>query len=60
MAYLVVETDRPRVVVHRRTDSGYVAEASEGLDAVVALEAIDVELPLAELYARVQFEAGQV
>ena len=57
MAYLVIETDRPRVVVHRRTESGFVAEAREELDAVVPLEAIDAELPLAELYARVQFEA---
>jgi Uma2 family endonuclease len=59
MAYLVVETDRPRVVVHRRTDSGFVAEACEGLDAVIPLEAIEAELPLAELYERVEFESGK-
>jgi Uma2 family endonuclease len=56
MAYLVVETDRARVVVHRRTDSGFEAEAYEGLDAVIPLEAIEAELPLAELYERVEFE----
>jgi Uma2 family endonuclease len=55
MAYLVVETDRPRVVVHRRTDNGFVAEAYEGMDAVIPLDAVDVELPFAELYARVGF-----
>jgi Uma2 family endonuclease len=59
MAYLVVETDRPRVVVHRRTDSGFVAEACEGLDAVIPLQAIEAELPLAELYERVEFEGGK-
>ena len=54
-AYLLVETDRPRVVVHRRTEQGFVAEAYEGTDAVIPLEAIDAELPLAELYERVEF-----
>jgi Uma2 family endonuclease len=56
-AYLIIETDRPRVVVHRRTDSGFIAEAYEGTDAVIPLEAIDAELPLAELYERVEFGA---
>ena len=59
MAYLVVETDRPRVVVHRRTDNGFIAEAYEGVDAVIPLEAIEAELPLAELYERVEFEGGK-
>lgn len=56
MAYLVVETDRARVVVHRRTDNGFVAEVYEGADASIPLDAIDAELPLAELYDRVVFE----
>ena len=56
MAYLVIETDRPRIVVHRRTDNGFLAEVYEGTDAVIPLEAIEAELPLAELYERVDFE----
>jgi Uma2 family endonuclease len=56
-AYLIIETDRPRVAVHRRTDSGFIAEAYEGTAAVIVLDAIDVELPLAELYERVEFKA---
>lgn len=56
MAYLVIETDRPRVVVHRRTDNGFVAEVYEGLNAVIPLEAVEAELPFAELYARVAFD----
>lgn len=56
MAYLVVETDRPRVVLHRRTDAGFVSEAYEGAEAVIPLEAIECELPLAELYERVNFD----
>ncbi len=55
-AYLVIETDRPRVVVHRRTDSGFVAEVYEGIDGVIPLEAIDAELSLGALYERVEFE----
>ena len=55
MAYLLIETDRSRVVVHRRTDDGFIAEAYEGTDAVVPLPAIEAEVPLAELYERVDF-----
>ena len=58
-AYLLIETGRPRVVVHRRTDSGFVAEAYEGAAAVIPLDAIDAELPLAELYERVEFASGE-
>jgi Uma2 family endonuclease len=58
-AYLIIETGRPRVVVHRRTDSGFIAEAYEGTDAVIPLDAIDAELPLAELYERVEFGADR-
>lgn len=58
MAYLIIETDQPRVVVHRRTDSGFVAEVYEGAGAVIPLDAIDIELPLAELYERVQLETN--
>lgn len=54
-AYLVIEPNRPRVVVHRRTDSGFIAEAYEGLEAVIPLPAIEAELSLAELYERVNF-----
>jgi Uma2 family endonuclease len=55
MAYMVIESNRPRVVVHRRTDSGFVAEAYEGAEAVIPLPAIEAQLSLAELYERVDF-----
>jgi Uma2 family endonuclease len=58
MAYLIVETDRPRVVVHRRTDAGFIAEAYEGADAIVPLDDVNAELRLAELYERVTFPAS--
>jgi Uma2 family endonuclease len=58
-AYLVVETDLPRVVVHRRTDSGFVAEVYEGMNAAIPLEPINAELPLVELYERVEMPADE-
>jgi Uma2 family endonuclease len=54
--YLLIETDRPRVVAHRRTDRGFVIEVHDGRDATLALEAVGIELPLAELYERVTFD----
>jgi len=56
ITYLLIETDCPRVVVHRRTDHGFVAEVYEGIDATIPLDAVDAELPLAELYERVEFD----
>jgi len=58
--YALVEQEGPAVVVFRRTDEGFVREVLEGLDAVLRLPEVDIELPLAELYAGVEFspEAG--
>jgi Uma2 family endonuclease len=55
MAYMLIEVDRPRVVVHRRSEPGFVGEAYEGLPATISLDAIGVELLLADLYERVDF-----
>jgi Uma2 family endonuclease len=57
-AYLLIETERPRVVVHHRTPEGFVARAYEGLEASIALDGIGMDLPLAELYERVDFAAA--
>ena len=38
-----------------RTDNGFVAEAYEGMDAVIPLDAVEVELALTEVYERVTF-----
>jgi Uma2 family endonuclease len=55
--YLIIETERPRVVAHTRTDSGFVASLYEGEEAVIPLEVIGAELSLSELYERVDFGA---
>lgn len=53
---ILVETEEPRVTVYRRAETGgFQAEEFDGLDAVIRLPEIGVELPLAELYERVSF-----
>jgi Uma2 family endonuclease len=54
-AYLLVEQEVPAVVVFRRTEHGFVREIYQGLEAVIPLTEIDVELPLAEVYEAVAF-----
>jgi Uma2 family endonuclease len=61
-AYLLVEPDEAKVSVYRRKDTGAGLEAFDaqlytGRDAVIPLDEIEVELPLAEVYERVEFEA---
>jgi Uma2 family endonuclease len=56
-AYARIEQDRPEAVVERRTLEGWKAERLTGLDAIVRLPTLEIELPLAELYERIQFPA---
>ena len=51
--YLLVEPDRPYVTAYRRGGRGFEPEVYEAVDAVVTLPEIRIELPLAELYERV-------
>jgi len=53
--YVLVEQELPRVVAHRRTPQGFVREEYDGLDAVLPLPEIGVDLPLAEIYDGVEF-----
>jgi len=52
--YLMVEQDRAAVVAWRRGANGFEREGYEGLDAVIPLPEIGVELPLSEIYEGVQ------
>jgi len=57
-AYVLIETERPRVVVYRRSaDATFVPEVYEGTAAVIAFGDIGCSLRLAELYDRVDFSA---
>ncbi len=53
--YVLVEQETAAVVIHRRTEQGFVREVYEGLDAVLPLAEIETELPLAEIYDGVEF-----
>lgn len=56
-AYLLIEQESAQVVVYRRTEHGFVRETHAGLDAAIPLPEIGCELPLAEVYERIQFPA---
>jgi Uma2 family endonuclease len=53
--YVLVEQDTAAVVAFRRTESGFVREVYEGLDVILPLGEIGVDLPLAEIYETVEF-----
>src|SRR4051794_26425602 len=53
--YGLIEQETAAVVVFRRGPSGFVREVYEGLNAVLPLSEIDIELPLAEIYDGVEF-----
>ncbi len=50
----MIETDAHQVVAHRRTPSDFVSELYEDTGATIPLEALEAELPLAELRERVE------
>ena len=57
-ALILVESDRPEVIVYRRVaEGGFAMERYSGLEASIALDEIDAALPLAELYLRAGFDA---
>ncbi|WP_375433602.1 Uma2 family endonuclease [uncultured Hymenobacter sp.] len=54
--YVVVESQRPLVGVYSRsTDSTWLFQEYKGLGAVLPLPALNLELPLAEIYRRITF-----
>ncbi len=54
-AYVLIEQETPAAVVFRRTEHGFVREVYAGLDAVLPLPEIEIDLPLAEVYDGVEF-----
>jgi Uma2 family endonuclease len=54
-AYVRIEQDRPEAVAEHRTHDGWKIERLTELGAVIHVPAIDIELPLAELYERLSF-----
>jgi Uma2 family endonuclease len=54
-AYVLIEQETAAAVVFRRTEGGFVREVYTGLDAVLPLGEIGIDLPLAEIYEAVEF-----
>jgi Uma2 family endonuclease len=53
--YVLLEQEFAAATVFRRTEQGFVREVYVGLDAVIPLSEIEIELPLAEVYDGVEF-----
>jgi Uma2 family endonuclease len=53
--YVLVEQDTTLVVVFRRTDSGFVREVYEELDAVLPLNEVGIAMPLVDIYETIEF-----
>jgi Uma2 family endonuclease len=58
--YVLIAQDAPRIEAYARSRRGWRFEELEGLDAVLALEAFGIELPLAEMYDGLSFPAPVV
>jgi Uma2 family endonuclease len=53
--YVLIEQETPALVAYRRTDTGFVREVYQGLEAVLPLGEIETALPLAEIYEGADF-----
>jgi Uma2 family endonuclease len=55
--YGLIEQEEPAVIVFRKSANGFEREIYQGLDAIIPLGEIEIELPLAEIYEGIQFSA---
>lgn len=53
--YLLIEQESPSIVVFRRTENGFVQDKYSGLETVIAIPGIDIELRLSDVYDGVEF-----
>ena len=56
-AYLIVDQHRVFAELHTRENSGWQRQAFTELDDVISLAMLNCELPLAEIYRGIKFEA---
>ena len=54
--YLVIDQHQVFVELHERQEGGWRRREYSGLDAVIPLPALGCELPLAEIYAGIEFD----
>lgn len=52
---LLLEQVKPRAILMRRTSDGFLRQSYEGFDATMALDAIECNLQLSDIYDRVDF-----
>ncbi|MDE2634889.1 MAG: Uma2 family endonuclease [Chloroflexota bacterium] len=55
-AYFLVAQDKPLIEAHRRAGGEWRFSETAGLDSNLAIPALDCEIPLREVYRRVQFD----
>jgi len=55
--YLLVSTLEARIERFRRTTEGWLLDETVGLDAALRLASVEAELPLSEVYARLELPA---
>ena len=53
--YVQIEQDEPLVVTYRPTEHGIAHGEYHGLDAVLPLRALSLDVPLSEIFGNVQF-----
>lgn len=57
--YLLIAQDQPHIIQHvRQPDNKWLRSETNGLEAGVKLETLDVSLTLKEIYQRVNFQAA--
>jgi Uma2 family endonuclease len=57
--YVLIEQDAPRVELScRHPDGTWLFDVAVGIEAVARLRSMDIDLPLAELYANAEFPAA--
>lgn len=49
-AYVIVEQEQPSVTVLRQAETGWKTETIQGLNGILRLPTIGIEMPLAEIY----------
>lgn len=55
--YVLIDQFQPQVDVLRRSDTGFwLFQSYSGMDEVIHLSSVDVDLPLKTVYAKVKFE----
>ncbi len=58
MVVILVNTEAPQVIVHRRIGEAWSAATMEGLDAILDLPEIDTRLALSDIFEGLTFDQG--